>query len=144
MLVTRPWKEASNFVPEMVLRTFLLLWVQAHLVSPELLKLPMLFGHFVEHCQEDGGDTDFLGFLAAHYLDKSHAESDDKGHHDLPFHHHHGMVVDQAVVKIPGSEPLRAVSFPEVAAKPAIPLPASGAPMSGHAGTLLQPPRPLA
>ncbi|HMQ75469.1 MAG TPA: hypothetical protein PKE21_03830 [Flavobacteriales bacterium] len=126
------------------LRIALVLWLQAHLLSPELGRLPMLFLHFAHHLQQEQ-DLTFSGYLVEHYADDAHEESDHGEHGSLPYHHHHhGMVADHCVTKIISSEALAVVSFPEAAADRDRPLPVAGRPLRGHVGALLRPPRPLA
>ena len=126
------------------LRIALVLWIQAHLLSPELGRLPMLFGHFADHLQQEQ-DLTFAGYLVKHYADDGHEESDHAGHGDLPFHHHHhGVAVDHCSTKVLTSEPVAVVNFPEAAADRDRPLPVADRPLCGHVGGLLRPPRPVA
>lgn len=121
----------------------LILWVQGFLVSPDLMKMPMLFAHFLEH-QETADDLDLSDFLALHYANDDHQAEDHEGHENLPFHHHHGAALDQHVTKVLGSEPARPVSFPELTARVATALPLDDDLLAGHHAELLRPPRVLA
>lgn len=126
------------------LRFGLLLWIQAHLVSPELVRLPMLFMHYADHLEQQQG-LSFADYLGHHYTDEAHEESDHAGHGALPFHHHHhGVAVDHCTTKVLTSAPAAVVSFPMTAADRDRPLPAAGTPMRGHVGALLRPPRAIA
>ncbi|GEM_PF-925902 len=126
------------------LRLGLLLWIQVHLVSPELVKLPMLFVHYADHLQQQD-ELSFADYLGHHYTDEAHEESDHPGHGALPFHHHHhGVVADHCSTKVLTSDPLAVVNFPEAAADRDRPLPVAGRLLCGHVGSLLRPPRVLA
>lgn len=146
MLVSGAPRSAHLPLPRMSpwLRIALVLWLQVHLLSPELGRLPMLFVHFADHLQHEQGLT-FAGYLVKHYADDGHEESDHSEHGSLPFHHHHhGMVADQCTAKIITSEPLAMVSFPLSMADRDQALPGPMSPMRGHVGALLRPPRPVA
>lgn len=118
-----------------------ILWIQAFLVSPDLLKLPELFAHFYEH-QAAGEALDLGSFLALHYADEDHQAADHDGHENLPFHHHHhGAALDQQVAKVIASDPLRPVSFPALSARRASALPVEEDLLAGHHAELLRPPR---
>ena len=54
----------------------------------QLIKLPGLIEHFVEHAQQDENET-FLCFLADHYLTGSHQHEDNGHDSELPFHGDH-------------------------------------------------------
>ena len=54
----------------------------------QLIKLPGLVGHYLEHAEADGEET-FLCFLADHYLHGEHEEADEDHDHTLPFNCHH-------------------------------------------------------
>ncbi len=125
------------------LATALILWVQGYLFAPELIKLPALVAHFLEHRAEQPG-LDLEGFLALHYSQLAHAKEDHQEHEDLPFHHHHGTALDQCVIKLIASEGPAPVSFPEeLGGRLAIPLPDDDL-SAGFRSAMLQPPRPLA
>ncbi len=117
-----------------------ILWIQAYLVSPDLLKLPGLFAHFNEH-QAAGEVLDPSTFLALHYADEEHQAADHNGHENLPFHHHHGAALDQQVAKVIAADPLRPVSFPALSARKASSLPVEEDLLAGHHAELLRPPR---
>lgn len=117
-----------------------ILWVQGFLVSPDLMKVPMLFAHFLEH-RATAEDLDLSAFLALHYANDAHQEADHDGHENLPLHHHHGATIDQHATKVLGSEPMRPVSFPELTARVATALPLDDDLLAGHQAELLRPPR---
>ncbi|HRH71023.1 MAG TPA: hypothetical protein PLB89_16085 [Flavobacteriales bacterium] len=124
------------------LRIALLIWLQANLLGPDLFKMPLLLAHYYEHLEENS-DLGFNAFLALHYADPAHEEADHTGHENLPFHHHHGAAVDNGVVKVWTSDPIPAVSFPELIAVRQVGLIADDAELAGHARGLLRPPRSL-
>jgi hypothetical protein len=123
--------------------TALILWIQGYLFAPELIKLPALWAHYLEHRAHDPA-LDLEGFLSLHYSDLGHQEDGHHDHEDLPYHHHHGSALDQCGTKLISGEHPAPVSFPmEQGHRMAIPLP--GADLSaGFRSALLQPPRPLA
>jgi len=96
---------------------------------------PQLFGHFQEHRAEEG-ELSFLDFIALHYGDRDHAESDNS-HDELPFQHHkdHGGVDHAFFAPIMKSHTLH------------LPTSMTGAmayvddPLDGHRPSTLQPPR---
>ena len=122
---------------------FLLAWVQLYMLGPELTKLPMLLMHYQEHCTDDG-PLSFSAFLDLHYSERGHDKADHKGHENLPFHHHHGCVVDHCSLKVYTSDPAPAVSFPALVAKSYMGLLVDDAELSGHPRIVLQPPKSLA
>ena len=107
------------------------------------MKLPQFFAHYLEH-QATGEDLDLSSFIALHYANAEHQSEDHKGHENLPFHHHHGAALDQPVSKVIVSDPSRAVSFPTLSARRAIPIVVDEDLLAGHHPELLRPPRPLA
>lgn len=118
----------------------LVAFVQLYVLNPELVKLPMLFIHFAEH-QHEEGDISFGTFLTEHYSESDHHRSGQADHENLPFHHHHGMLVDHAEGKILIAPPLARVSFPEantgcLGARRIV-----SSPLNGHLSELLRPPR---
>ncbi|MGV3636749.1 MAG: hypothetical protein ACO1NQ_03785 [Flavobacteriales bacterium] len=117
-----------------------ILWVQGFLVSPDLLKIPVLVAHYFEHQATTEG-LDLSGFLALHYANDDHQAADHDGHENLPFHHHHGAAVDHHTTQVLGSEPMRPVSFPELSARVATALPEDDDLLAGHQAELLRPPR---
>ena len=117
-----------------------LLWVQAYLLGPELMKLPLLWQHFQEHRAQDPS-MDLESFLDLHYANEVHEDSGDADHEELPFHHHHNGVVDHCSCVVFPYEPMRLVSFPHEQGMAAWPLPMDDGELSGHAFGLIQPPR---
>ena len=66
---------------------FLLIFLCANTEFGQLLKLPTLIHHFLEHEQEDAGIS-FISFLHKHYDEgKSHSSSNNE-HERLPFKSH--------------------------------------------------------
>ncbi len=63
----------------------LLTFLNANTAFGEVLKLPMLIHHFVEHAQ--GGNDSVLDFLAKHYKDKNghNHQNSPNDHEKLPF-----------------------------------------------------------
>lgn len=117
-----------------------ILWVQGFLVSPDLMRIPLLFVHFMEH-KASSEDLDLASFIALHYADDEHRAQDHSDHENLPFHHHHGAGMDQASAKVLANEPLRQVSFPALSALSPIALPFDQDVLAGHHPELLRPPR---
>lgn len=117
-----------------------ILWVQGFLVSPDVMKLPLLFAHYLEH-QATGDALEPSAFIALHYANEEHQAEDHSGHENLPFHHHHGAAIDQHWAKVIGSDSLRPVSFPALCARKAIALPVDEDVLAGHHPELLRPPR---
>jgi hypothetical protein len=65
---------------------FLFSFLSANTAFGEVLKLPLLIHHYMEHTQEDN-DNSFIDFLAKHYGKDIHHHHNDN-HHDhnnLPF-----------------------------------------------------------
>lgn len=105
--------------------------------------VPALVEHYAEHRAEHPG-LGFWEFLALHYADAAHRASDGS-HEELPFQgHHHGSGFDSGLSKVPGHDPVKAVSFPVREGERDFPLPDADALLSGHAAELLRPPRALA
>lgn len=99
------------------------------------LHFPQLFGHYQEH-QAEESELSFLDFIALHYGDRDHAESDGS-HDELPFQHHkdHGGVDHAFFAPIMKGQTLH------------LPTTMAGAmayvddPLDGHRPSTLQPPR---
>lgn len=117
----------------------ILLWVQAYLLGPELLKLPLLIGHYVEHSIEEE-DLTFSRFLEEHYAGLGHEEDCDTEHEGLPYHHHHGSV-DGGVAPLFIAQTMRSVSVGQGALKAMASLPSEADLLPGHTRGLIQPPR---
>jgi hypothetical protein len=117
----------------------ILLWVQAYLLGPELLKLPMLVGHYVEH-SIDEEDLSFSSFLEEHYAGLGHEEDCDTEHEDLPYHHHHNSV-DGGMIHVFIAQSVRSVSIGQNAPKEIAALPSEADLLPGHTRGLIQPPR---
>lgn len=120
-----------------------ILWVQGFLVSPDLMKLPLLFAHYLEH-KAASEDLEMLAFIELHYADDDHQAEDHENHENLPFHHHHGAAVDQQQFKLLGNDPFRVVSFPGLSGQRAVTLPADKDLLAGFHPEFLRPPRQLA
>ena len=127
----------------MIVRLFrfvILLWVQLFVLGPELLKLPVLAGHYWEHAAEDG-PLSFSDFIDLHYANSDHEEADHEDHAGLPFHHHHSTPGDLASIKVWTSDPLPHVSFPDESAELQLGDLIDELELVGHPRGLLQPPR---
>lgn len=123
--------------------TIVVFWTQGYLFAPELMQLPLLLSHYLEHRESDSG-IGFEEFLVLHYSDHDH-EAELPGEHDqLPFHHHHGAALDHCCLKLITSDPPPPVSFPDALLDREPVVPPKGGPLSGFLSTLLQPPRSLA
>lgn len=61
----------------------------------QLVKLPALFSHFIEHRQLDN-QLSFVSFIKEHY--QSNADQSDSKHHDLPFKSHECQSINQILV----------------------------------------------
>ena len=68
----------------------------------QLLKLPGLFSHYVEHTETDPDET-FLCFLTDHYLNGEHHSEGEEHEHGIPFGCHHDCVAHalQLVAPVP-------------------------------------------
>ncbi len=125
-------------------RTVLLIWLQLYMLGPEMMKLPMLVGHYHEHVAQDGA-LSFADFIAQHYAIGGHEEADHEGHENLPFHHHHnGATTDHCACKVWTSDPSPAVSFPALLGERPLGAVVDEGELAGHRRALLQPPRTLA
>lgn len=127
----------------------LLTWVLCAFIAMNLMwghdwvHLPRLWHHYQEHRAEQDG-LSFIDFLTMHYAVRDHQHAD-RSHEDLPFQaHHHGAGMDFGTAKPAASEPLRAVSFPELNGERDFPLPSGDDVLTGHASELLRPPRTMA
>lgn len=72
-----------------ILAIFLILQIlSANTIAMEIMRLPFLVQHYLEHEKETNSGLSFTSFLSAHYLESAHAEKD---HCDekLPFKHCH-------------------------------------------------------
>ncbi|MBK7298202.1 MAG: hypothetical protein IPI91_16905 [Flavobacteriales bacterium] len=66
----------------------------------QLIKLPGLIAHYVEHAQEDADET-ILCFLADHYLSGSHKLQDSGHGSELPFHGDHDCTSHTVQIAVP-------------------------------------------
>ncbi|MES2138757.1 MAG: hypothetical protein V4511_03560 [Bacteroidota bacterium] len=65
--------------------SFVFVFLYANTELHQLLKLPVLVHHYLEHHEEDNSAS-FAGFLYSHYnSEKSHSDNDHHDHHNLPF-----------------------------------------------------------
>lgn len=117
--------------------TFLLALAYTLVLVPDTVHVPALVGHYLDH-KERTPDLGVMEFLALHYADKEHTDSHDRGHDQLPFHHHHpgGDILPTMVLM---------VAMPQLH-MPYSPLPTPVAhgdddPLAGHRHGLIQPPR---
>ena len=62
----------------------------------ELLKLPFLIQHFLEHHADDAGKS-FLTFLHEHYSIEKNDDAQHKEHEKLPFKSHHPLAAQSQV-----------------------------------------------
>jgi hypothetical protein len=140
--VRHPLLKGSTFAPmfRVIVRSLLLVWLQFYMLGPEMMKLPLLWGHYQEHVTLDG-TLSFGDFIDLHYADGAHEEADHEGHKDLPFHHHHGATVDHCACKVWTSDPTPAVSFPTLMGDRPVGRVHDDAERAGHRRALLQPPR---
>lgn len=123
-----------------ILSISVLVWIQAYLVAPDLVRLPLLLMHFQEH-QQELPDLTFSAFLVLHYDDTEHEQQDQEDHEDLPFHHHHGTAADQCALKVFENGPASSVYLPMASAGTAIPTEGDADLRTGHGAELLRPPR---
>lgn len=68
----------------------LVLHVMATTECSELLKLPVLVQHFMEHRSEEG-DVSFVNFMKMHYAKEEH-HHEPNHNHQLPFKSHEGCI----------------------------------------------------
>lgn len=107
------------------------------------MHVPDLITHYQEHKQEDPSIA-FLDFLAMHYEQAGHVDTDGT-HEQLPFqHHHHGSGIDGGISKAPSQDPARPLTFFLRTNGQDFPLPDADALLSGHSAELLRPPQALA
>ncbi|HND94364.1 MAG TPA: hypothetical protein PLR98_01675 [Chitinophagaceae bacterium] len=71
---------------KLVTTFFLFIFLSANTAFGEVLKMPLLIHHYIEHTQEDN-DNSILDFLAQHYGNKcNHQHSNNHHNHEkLPF-----------------------------------------------------------
>ena len=123
-----------------ILIVLVLMWVQAYLLGPELMKIPVLVSHYIEHCDDDQ-DLSFSSFIAEHYTDAGQTEDGDHDHEGLPYHHHGQTDGGHAPVFITHDH---SASEPGGASGMSIPtLPSEEDILAGHTRGLIQPPRSL-
>jgi hypothetical protein len=70
--------------------SFLSIFLCATTPIGQLLKLPMLMHHFIEHQQEEQNkehQISFIDFLKMHYNSNEHTNKSTHNHHNLPFKH---------------------------------------------------------
>lgn len=63
--------------------SFLFLFLTANTALGEILRLPTLLKHYIQH--EEKENTSFFEFLKLHYADKINHPDDHQNHHKLPF-----------------------------------------------------------
>lgn len=68
--------------------SFLVIFLCANTGMGELLKLPFLIQHFLEHNADDAGKS-FITFLHEHYSIEKNDDAQHKEHEKLPFKSHH-------------------------------------------------------
>ncbi|MCO5267814.1 MAG: hypothetical protein M9897_02840 [Brumimicrobium sp.] len=65
--------------------SFLFVFLTGNTDLRELAKFPMLIHHYVEHLEEEGGES-IIDFIAMHYSDSHHNKENTSHEHDkLPF-----------------------------------------------------------
>ncbi|MES2286220.1 MAG: hypothetical protein V4547_11070 [Bacteroidota bacterium] len=65
--------------------SFVFVFLYANTELHQLLKLPVLVHHYLEH-HEEGNGASFAGFLYSHYNnEKSHSDNNHHDHQNLPF-----------------------------------------------------------
>ncbi|MCE9540348.1 MAG: hypothetical protein K8R85_14200 [Bacteroidetes bacterium] len=65
--------------------SFVFVFLYANTEMHQLLKLPVLVHHYLEHCKE-ANNSSFVGFLYNHYnSEKPHSDNDHHDHQNLPF-----------------------------------------------------------
>jgi hypothetical protein len=90
-----------------IVAVFLLMQIlSANSFAMEIMRLPFLVQHYLEHEKQGQADSGFVAFLSGHYLEEDHA---DKGHcHEkLPFKHCHDCCshhLAQATYLVPESD----------------------------------------
>ncbi len=119
------------------LSTILFALAYAVLLVPDIVHVPTLIGHYLEH-QERTPDLGVVDFLALHYADKEHEANGDEDHGQLPFHHHH-TAADAPPPMVMAPLPQVPMSMPAVPRVPAVDV--QEHPLAGHAYGLIQPPR---
>jgi hypothetical protein len=70
--------------------SFLLIFLLANTELKQLLKLPVLIHHYMEHDEDDAGKS-LLAFLQEHYAEehaKAATQHHDQDHENLPFKSH--------------------------------------------------------
>lgn len=72
--------ELKNSIVILLLSVHLFAVTEAH----QLLKLPMVFHHYVDHQQEDP-QMSFMSYLVLHYLQHDSHEHDNGAHGNMPF-----------------------------------------------------------
>ena len=122
-----------------ILIVLVLMWVQAYLLGPELMKIPVLVSHYIEHCDDEEG-LSFSSFIAEHYTDAGESEDGDHDHEGLPYHHHNGAAVGAHasvfIAHAPSSSELGGASGKAIPV-----LPSEADILAGHTRGLIQPPR---
>lgn len=78
----------SNFLKKAIVISFVFIFLCANTEMGQLLKLPNLLHHFLEHQKEHDhhDDISLLAFIQIHYADKEHHhKKGDNEHQGLPF-----------------------------------------------------------
>ena len=76
---------------------FLLLYLLSSTELHEIVRLPLLLEHFVEHKQKNG-DVSFVVFIALHYFAGDSKDGDYQRHQQLPFKEGHCEEVYASIV----------------------------------------------
>lgn len=75
---------------------FLLISLLPNRNASELGRIPYLFNHYQEHCEET--PLSFVDFLKLHYLDKKHHAEDHEKHEKLPFDYERTIAVHAVIL----------------------------------------------
>lgn len=124
-----------------ILIAMLVMWVQAYLFGPELMRVPGLISHYIEHCDEEQGLT-FSSFIAEHYSDAGRDDDGDPNHAGLPYHHHNGSV-DNGQTPVYIAQDPHASELDEASGTSIPILPSQADILPGHTSGLIQPPRSI-
>lgn len=127
-------------MPRTILIVLVTMWVQAYLLGPELMKIPVLVSHYIEHCDDEEG-LSFSSFIAEHYTDAGDTEDGDHDHEGLPYHHHgqtDGGHAPAFIENDPHASELGGASSKSIPV-----LPSEEDILPGHTRGLIQPPRSI-
>lgn len=125
------------------MKRFVAIFLLLHLLSVnsfgvEVLRLPSLVHHFLEH-EKEAGNLSFAGYLVAHYIQGEHLETDHSDE-NLPFKHNHDCCAHQSLVAIflVPDENLKQLSLDPIAP---VCISTEEHVTSSYCGSIFQPPR---